>query len=225
MKGLIGGFYHVSEWIMKFSAVNLLWLLFNLPIVLIVMNMIFVDRPRNLFILVALLGIMAPFILFPATAAMFASVRDWVLKTDTSSIFRSFWNYYKENYKRSLLGGLILTGAWIVWGVDYYYFNKLNVMLMFTFLLLGILLYVYTLNFFSLMAHYDLKLRSLLKKSFLFTFGSPILSGAVFLGSGLIIYVSINGLLFLIPFFTGSLIAFISFSAFYRVYLNLTNRS
>jgi uncharacterized membrane protein YesL len=224
MTGFVSGFYHVSEWIMRFSAVNLLWLLFNFPIVFIIINMFFIDQ-GNLFISITLLAIMAPFFFFPATAAMFASVRDWILKKDTGSILTSFWTYYKENYLRSFFGGLILTGLWVIWGVDYYFFSKLNVMFMFTFLLLGILLYVYTIIFFSLIVHYNMKLWSLFKKSFLFTFGSPVLSGVVLLGSGLIIYVSVNGLFFLILFFAGSLIAFLSFSAFYRRYVNITNQS
>ncbi|SDI80119.1 YesL family protein [Alteribacillus bidgolensis] len=222
--GLLGGLYQVSEWVSRFAVINLLWLIFNLPIVFVIISMLFAEHTGEVFILTIPLIVLSPFLFFPATAAMFASVRDWVIKKDYISLMKSFWNYYKENYKRSLLGGFILTGLWITWAVEYYYLSEVSVPLMFTFMIMGMVLFVYSINFFSMMAHYHLKLRTLLKKTFIITIGSPVLFLTVLLGSSLIIYVSVNGPLFFIPFFTGSLAAFISFSAFYRLYLKLAEK-
>jgi hypothetical protein len=58
----------------------------------------------------------------------------------------------------------------------------------------------------------------------LLTIGSPILFIAVAMSSGVVIYVSFNVFRFIIPFLTGSLIAFLSFSAFYRNYLKLLSK-
>src|SRR5690625_7725182 len=57
---------------------------------------------------------------------MFAVTRKWVMKEIDIPIIRSFWSYYKENYLRSMLGGLILDVIWIIYVLDYYYFMVLN---------------------------------------------------------------------------------------------------
>lgn len=225
MKGFMGGFYGVSEWIMRFSVINLLWFFFNFPIVLIVVNSFIMTQPVSLFILLTPIGLLAPFLFFPATAAMFASVRDWILERESNSLIKAYWKYYKENYKKSMLAGLLFTGIWAIWVADYYYLSQNNIIFMFVFLLLGIVLFTATLNFFSLLAHYQMSLRSLLKNTLVVTLGSPLLLITVAIGSGIILYGSVNGPWFLIPFFSGSLIAFISFSAFYRLYVRLTEGS
>lgn len=212
------GFYQVSEWIMKFAVVNMLWLFCNVPIILIIMNLYVVEFQGLLLISSFFLAALSPFLLFPSTAAMFSSVRDWILKKDNQSLWKSYWYYFKGNYKRSMFAGFILTAAWAILIVDIYYLSEESTVLLFTFIALGVLLFVYTINLFCVMAHYDLKVSRLLKRAFLFTVGSPLLSIIILVSSALVFYVSVNSLRFLIPFFTGSLIAFICFSAFYRVF-------
>ncbi|WP_245918020.1 YesL family protein [Alteribacillus bidgolensis] len=215
----MNGFYRVSEWIMRLSVVNLLWIVFNLPLVLIILNVMQVDQPGVKFFSIIVLTILAPFLFFPATAAMFSSVRDWTLSRDAVSLSKNYWFYYKENYRNSLLGGAVLTLIWFVWAVDSYYFSQANMVLMFSFIALGVILFVFTINFFSVLVHYQINVRSLLKQAFLFTFASPLLSSVISFSSFLIIYVSMNGLQLIVPLFSGTLIAFISFSAFYRFYV------
>lgn len=222
MTSFMGGFYQISEWIARFAVVNLLWLLGNLPIILIIINMTIVDTPGLLPISSLVLVILAPFLFFPSTAAMFASVRDWILNKENQSHWKSFWGYYKDNYKKSMILGLILTVAWVVVIVDIYYFSQENVVLMFAFGALSILLFVYTINLFSVMAHYEMKVSLMMKRAFLFTVGSPLLGVIIILSSIVILYVSVNGLQFLLLFFSGSLISFVSFSAFYKFYTKLT---
>ncbi|MGJ9382607.1 YesL family protein [Salipaludibacillus sp. CF4.18] len=212
------GFYQVSEWVTKFAVVNMLWLVCNAPIILIMMNLYVVKFQGLLLISSLLIAALSPFLLFPSTAAMFSSVRDWILKNDNQSLWRSYWYYFKENYKRSMFMGIILTVAWAILIGDIYYFHQESTILMFTFIALGVLLFVYTINIFCVMAHYDLKITNLLKRAFLFTVGSPLLSVIIVISSAIVIYVSANSLRFLIPFFSGSLITFICFSTFYKVY-------
>ncbi|WP_249870287.1 YesL family protein [Oceanobacillus saliphilus] len=222
--GLIGGLYVLSEWIMRFSVINLLWIFFNLPIVFIVVSILFAEQMSNVSILLPLLLVITPFLFFPATAAIFATVRDWIIDNDKENdgLIRSYWRYYKENYRKSLLGGTFLTILWLIWGVDYYYFSQVSIILMFAFVIMGAVLFVYTINFFSVAVHYNMKLGSILKNTLYVTIGSPLLFFTILLGNGLLLIMSFNTIHFLLPFFTWSLLAFISFSAFYRLYLSLT---
>ena len=217
------GLYMISEWVMRFSVINLIWLLFNLPIIFIVVSMLFADQLNNLYLLLVLLIIFLPALLFPATAAMFASVRDWVMGKENRGLIKSYWNYYRDNYKQSLLGGIILTSVWVIWGLDYYYFSQENIILMFTFVILGVILFIYTMNFFSIIAHYNIGLGTMLKNTLLITIGSPLLSLSIFVSSGIILILS-SRFWFLMPFFTWSILAFISFSVFYRLYIKLITR-
>lgn len=224
MNNIMGGLYTVSEWVMRFTVINVLWALFNLPVVFFVGNLLLAEGQAELILFATLTALFAPFIFFPATAALFASARDWIIENEGSSLFLSFVNYYKQNYKKSLLGGFLFTGLWVILIVDVFFLKKISMILAFVFIIFGLILYVFTINFFSVNAHYDLKLRVLLKNALLITVGSPVLLLAV-LGSGLVLfYASIKGPLFLLLFFTGSLVAFLSFSAFYRFYLKVTAR-
>ena len=153
------------------------------------------------------------------------SVRDWVLKKEEKGLIKNYWRYYKENYKKSLLSGVIFTIVWLILGVDLYYFSEENTLLLFVFRIFGIILFVYTINFFSVSAHYQMPLRKLFRNTFTFTFGSPVLFIAVLISSVLILYISFSEFTFLIPFFTGSSIAFLSFAAFYQLFLKLTKQN
>jgi uncharacterized membrane protein YesL len=223
MKGasdMMGGLYRLCEWIMRFSVINLLWIVFNIPIAFIVVNILFVEQTGIIVFLLIPLLILLPLLFFPATTAMFASARNLVMKEEGVSI-RQYWRYFKENYTRSLLGGLVLTVVWTIWAVDYYYFSKENIILLGIFLILGIVLFVFTINFFSILSHYHMKLLPAMKNSFLITMGSPLLFFTVLISNSIILYFSLFVFKFLLPFFTGSLIAYLSFSAFYRYYLKV----
>lgn len=221
MNNIMGGLYTVSEWVMRFSVINLLWLLFNLPVVFSAGNLLLAEGQGEMTLFATMTAVFAPFVFFPATAAMFASARDWIIENEGPSIFVSYVNYYKQNYKKSLLGGFIITGLWVILIVDFIFLKDFSMILAFVFIVFGLVLYVITMNFFSVNAHYDMKLRVLLKNAFFITVGSPVLLLAVLLSGLVMLYVSIKGPLFLLLFFSGSLIAFLSFSAFYRLYLRL----
>lgn len=218
--GFLGGLYAISEWIMKFSVVNLLWIIFNLPIVFLLLNALFVQRIEALLFLMIPIIILLPLLFFPATTAMFAMVRDWIIKDEEGhQIFKSYWRYYKENYKRSVCNGFVLTAAWVILVADVYYFFDKNTMIMILFIIMGIVLFIFSINLFSVTVHYHMTFTASLKNAFLITIGSPALFLAVALSSGLVLYISLNVFKFLLPFLTVSLIAFLSFSAFYRNYL------
>ncbi|MDX8045181.1 YesL family protein [Gracilibacillus sp. S3-1-1] len=83
ISGLWGGFYRISVWVMRFAWLNMLWIAFTL------LGLIF-------------FGIM------PATIAMFAVVRKWVLKDYDIAIFELFFKEYKRHFIRANLLGIIL---------------------------------------------------------------------------------------------------------------------
>ncbi|WP_255551232.1 DUF624 domain-containing protein [Sporosarcina sp. E16_8] len=219
---LMGSLHGLCDWIMRFSIINMLWIIFNIPIILVTILMIFTDPKEGYYTLAVLIALLMPLLFFPATTAMFASVRQWVMQGTISPLLKSYWGYYKENYKKSFLGGVVLTAAWTVLIADYYYFVNKSTLWSYIVLIIGIFLFVFSMNFFSVVSHYNLKLGQLFKNALLVTIGNPLLTVVVFIGSSIILYVSFYVLLFLIPLFTGILIAYLSFALFYRMYLKTT---
>lgn len=83
LSGLWGGFYRISVWVTRFAWLNMLWIAFTL-------------------IGLILFGFM------PATIAMFAVVRKWVLKEYDIPVFETFFKEYKSNFLRANLLGLVI---------------------------------------------------------------------------------------------------------------------
>lgn len=216
--------FKISEWFMNFSITNICWFIFNLPIVYLVINILFGEESDHVLRYGLLLIVCIPFIFFPATTAMFALTREWILNQEQDSLIKTYFHFYKENYKKSVFGGLFLTGMWVIWVGDFYYVKDMSTILMFAILILGLVLYVFTIHFFSVSVHYHEKTLKLIKNAFLLTLGSPVLFFVILITNGLLLYISFSGFIILVPFFTGSLIAFISFSAFYRLYLNIVEK-
>ncbi|MTW87671.1 DUF624 domain-containing protein [Virgibacillus dakarensis] len=218
-RGFAGLFYKISDLITMFTGSNLLWALFNLPLLYLVFSMLFVQNSNQLITLVVTMLILAPFIFFPATTAMFGVIRKRILGEDIK-LMQSFWRYYKENYGRSMVGGLLIGFMWIVLIVDYYFFTAYVAnWFMYPFLILALFLFVFTLHFFSLTVHVDSKLKETFKVGLLLTLGNPLLTLGLGVITGFIIYVSFQVVTFLIPFFMGSLISYLSFLAFYKFFM------
>ncbi|KKI89389.1 DUF624 domain-containing protein [Bacillus sp. SA1-12] len=216
MTDLMGGLNRIFEWVMRLSVINLLWIGFNLPICYLALSLLYASNSSVLFMLLATIVVLAPFFFFPATTAMFGVVRKWVMGEHDVPLFKSYWAYYKENYVRSMSGGLIFSLIWVIWGVDFYFFSKVNVILSSIFLVGFFFLFLFALTFFANTVHADLKFFQNLKNSFFLTLLYPFNNILVVVLNGIIIYVSLTMFTFLIPFFMGSLIAFVSFAGYYQ---------
>lgn len=221
-KGFSGVFYQIAVWIMRFTTTNLLWFLFNLPIAYLALNLLLVKNVDELISLVTIIIFLTPFVFFPATTAMFGIARKWVTNQDIK-LLSSFWKYYKENYIRSMTGGMILVLIWVMVFINYYLFLNSNLNSLFSWFFFGLafLLTICTLHFFSITVHMKIRLFRSLRNSFFITVGNPLLSLQIGIMTGAIIYLSFNIITFLIPFFMGSLIAYLSFASFYKYFTRL----
>jgi uncharacterized membrane protein YesL len=206
---------------MRLSVINLLWIGFNLPICYLLLSLLYSNDQSALFLLLCTIIILAPFLFFPATTAMFGVVRKWVMGEHDVPLVKSYWTYYKENYVRSLCGGGIFTLIWIVWGVDFYYFSQVNIIISSLFLVGFLFLFLFTLFFFANTVHTDLKLFTTIKNSFFLTLVYPLSNLLIVVVNGIIVYVSLAMFTFLIPFFMGTLITYISFAGFYQKLLKI----
>ncbi|WP_138753278.1 YesL family protein [Paenibacillus sinopodophylli] len=224
-RGLMGGFYRISEWIMRLSVINVLWLICSLPFVFVAVVGLFmspgVEELKSSLILMAIL---APFTLFPATAAMFTVARKWVMGESDVALFKTFFRGYKENYKQSMLGGIIYTVLLAIMIVDFIVYREQLNLLSYIFIAFLVLLIVSLFNFFSMLVHYHMKTFQLLKNAVLITIGKPFRSLSTAVMSGAVMYFSTR-FTFLIPFFMGSIIAYLAFWNFHLIYQKLQDQA
>ncbi|OIJ13626.1 hypothetical protein BKP37_10120 [Anaerobacillus alkalilacustris] len=218
MEKMMSGFYNVSEWIARFAVANVLWLIFTFPFGIVVVNVVLVDSYSFSLPIIVYLSLCFPLLVFPATTALFAVSRDWVIGQDQDNIIKNYWKYYKENYKTSVKIGVVLTIAWIVTIGDIYYFQNTIPVIMYFFIGLGLLLFVVSIHAFSVMAHFNIRVLDVMKKALLFSVVKPQISLFLIIVTAMILFVSINYLRFLLLFFSFSFISFIATSLFLKMY-------
>lgn len=216
MTEMMSGLNRVFEWVMRLSVINILWVLFNIPICYLLLSLLLADDLSVAFTIILTIAVLSPFLFFPATTAMFGVARKWVMGETDVPLVKSYWGFYKENYVRSLCGGIFFTLLWIIWGFDFYYFSQVNVLISSLFLAGGLFLILFTLSFFSNTVHSELTFVTSIKNSFFLSLVYPITNILMLIGVGVILYISLTMFTFLLPFFTGTLIALISFTGYYQ---------
>lgn len=150
--------YQISVMITNYFLLNMLWILFSLPLVT----------------------------MFPATAAMFAVIRDWQRGND-EGIFRAFFAHFKRNFLNAFLYQIAFSLFIIIFVLDFLLIDELGpfmAQLVFILLIsLGILVAFISMYIFPVMVHYDLKFFGMIKQSMLFSimyFPSTLLSILIF---------------------------------------------
>ena len=119
MKGMMGGFYKISEWIMRLSVTNILWIICSIPFVFVLFPIFFADTTDQVTSNLIFSAIIAPFTLFPATAALFGVARKWVMGEVDAPLLRTFFKNYKESYLQAMIGGILYAVLFTVLIVDF----------------------------------------------------------------------------------------------------------
>ena len=152
--------YNVFEWITRLAYLNLLWILFTL-----------------------LGGVIFGF--FPATISMFAIVREWLKGDPEVPLFSTFRKYFKEEFMKSNLLGVLVTLIIVIIGLDIIYIQSTNSDLLtwtylplFAFMLLFIMFLFYL---FPSFVHFNLKLGQIIKNSFFIMLINPFTTLLIFL--------------------------------------------
>ncbi|TVY08251.1 YesL family protein [Paenibacillus cremeus] len=226
-RGIMGGFYRISEWIMRLSVINVLWVICAFPFFLVGLLLLQAQSTDQVLQSFLLLAILAPFTLFPSTAAMFTVARKWLTGEEDAPLFKTFFRGYKENFVQSMVGGLIYALLGVILYTNFRFYGSQTGtfgILRFLVMSLTVLLMISMFHFFSIMSHLHMKLFQIVKNALLITIGNPIRSLSMIVLNGVVIYVSFTKFTFLIPFFMGSLIAVISFWHFNLIFGKLQEK-
>lgn len=219
-KGMMGGFYKITEWIMRISGSNLLWIICASPFLFFPLTWVLAPPAERALIggqTLLFMAVLAPFTLFPATAALFSVARKWVMGEGDLSIIKVYFKGYKESYKQSMFGGIFYTLLTVVMIIDYrVYMNQFKNMQILGMIMLVflVILFISLFNFFGLVAHYHLKVTVLLKNSILLTIIKPFRAISTILCTVMLGFLTYQ-FPWLILFGFVSLTAFVAFYNFY----------
>lgn len=160
-------------------------------------------------------------IFFPSTTAMFSMVRKWTMNEKDIPFFRSFFKYFKNNYIQSIIAGIIIELIWVVFIADYHYVTEYFSALTFLFIILTVYLLMISLFFLANIVHYEITAFAAFKNAAIMVITNPISSFSLGAFSLFLIYFSLSFANFLIPFFTGVIVVFVTFTGYYRIYLKI----
>lgn len=227
-RGVMGGLYRISEWIMRLSVINLLWMLCSIPVFFFVFMGLVSPSVDALKASLPIIAILAPFTLFPATSAMFAVARKWVTGEEDVPLLKTFFRGYKENYLQSMIGGIFFVIIFVIIAVNYFFYLKQGSslkLLAVLFIAFTVIIIISLFNFFSIMVHLHMKVLQILKNAVLITIGNPINSIVLLLCNGAILYICLTKFnFFLVVFFMGSIMATFSFWQFNRSFTKLQTK-
>jgi uncharacterized membrane protein YesL len=185
------GLYTLTEWITRFAYVNLLWIGFTL------------------------LGLVV-FGISPATVAMFAIIRKWIMGETEIPVFQTFWNSYKKEFLRgNRLGLIIALFAYIIF-IDLNYI-ELDTIIQIPLYLIIFAIVMTILYIFPVYVHYNVTFIQLFKNSFFIMMVNPLSSIIMLIGFVALFFV-MKFLPALSVFFGGSLSAGIIMSSCYLAF-------
>ncbi len=160
---------------MRFLLTNAIWLLFNLPIIYLAVAMVFSQSVEEAYMLGLTAVVLLPVFFFPATMAMFAVTRQWVMKQKGQSLFRSYLRFYKENYVRSILSGLAFIIIWGIWGWNYVLSgSEFGSIFSYIYLIGTVMLLAFTGFYFADNVHFKVGLLASFRKAFFLAIGHAI---------------------------------------------------
>jgi len=138
-----GKLFRILEVVTAFFQLNILWLVLCMPVITI----------------------------FPATVAMYCVARQWNLHKDYS-VFRPFFQYFKDNFKQSFGLGLI----WLVFSglcfLDFHLmrnFGSFQYILLPILTLMGILMLFISIFIFPTIANFEISWLNAIKNSLFFS--------------------------------------------------------
>lgn len=111
--------------------------------------------------------------IFPATQALFAVIRKWLMNKDVKLVKDFYYFYRKDFWKSNALGYIFLVIAAILW-IDFRYFMSITDFMMFVLGHVMLLLFVFTLLslliVFTIYSHFQLTFYQYVKYALLYPF-------------------------------------------------------
>lgn len=213
---LTGKVYIITDWFVKLVFINIIWLLFNIPTIITSVNFLIARSNGELTLALVLLATTIILFFYPATMAMFGVVRALIMKQAHIRTFRTFYQTYKENYLRSMLGGIVFVLIGTVCFFYYLFFDlQAEPIIKYVYYALVLFITMSNLHYFSSNVHFEAPFIASVKNAFLLTIKNPIISFGCSIIVFMLVMISFK-LPILLVLGIGSAIATLAFLAFYK---------
>jgi len=185
MFSIDGKLYRLCTWVSNFAILNLLFLISCIPIITI----------------------------FPASAALFAVVRQLV-KNNQISIFKKYWMYFAENFKQSFLIGIFSTCISLFLFVDFRIIDHMQTSIKSIFFSCLVAITVYFILFlfcaFPLMVNSYYSTKQLILNAFKLSMYKPHLTLINLIATSAIVLASLKST-YILVFFSCSFTAYLTY--------------
>ncbi|WP_423189016.1 DUF624 domain-containing protein [Alkalibacterium sp. f15] len=191
--------YELSVLILKFTLVNILWIIVELPVIIVLIQIGLTTEPSNLLVLLPLLSLFLPILFFPGTHALISSVRELILE-DAPFNPLTFFKDYKKGYKKSFLIGMIYTSLLTMGGYVFFITYQSNLILSIILIVLFFYLSIVVFYLFYLDAHFNMSIRWKVKQTTVLIIKHPLFALGnfmIFIALHYILY-SVNFILFVL---------------------------
>ncbi|SDJ37415.1 YesL family protein [Salimicrobium halophilum] len=152
-KGFSGLIYKLSDWFLKITYLNILWILFSLSGFIV-------------------LGI------FPATIALFSVIHLLLTTEDEIPIFKTFWQHFKREFVKGNVSAWSITIIIVVMAGNIHFFktteNHLFHFLYYPSIALTVIFVMSLLYFFPVYVQYNMNTFQNLKNSLLVMISNPL---------------------------------------------------
>jgi len=190
---------------------NLLYSVFWIPAFVLLQGQLLImqETKEPISLLFYLLMIPCLMLIGPATASVSYILRNWA-RDEHSWVWSDFKDAWKENWKQGMFMGLIDGIALLLFGVNFVFYgqmagkNLLYAFLYYFMIMIAILFTMMNMFVFPMMVTYRLKLKQIIKNSFILTMVKLPFAFLIFLLSAAIFIVTLAYLLS-IPFFVAGL--------------------
>jgi uncharacterized membrane protein YesL len=200
--GWTGTIYRTCEWFMRLAYVNILWICFSL------------------------FGLIL-FGFFPATAAMFAVIRKWIMKETEIPVFKSFLAAWKKEFLASnILGFILFTIGYLLYADFLYLQENTGSLFQLAYYPLLIVFFIYVLvvfYVFPVFVHYDIKIFQVIKNAFFIVMLNP-LANIMMIAGALGVYFVMIALPGLIPLFAGSVLTYVLMWCSYHAFIKMQRK-
>ncbi|WP_077623212.1 YesL family protein [Sediminibacillus massiliensis] len=183
-QGWKSGLARFADWFSRMAYINLMWIGFTI------------------------MGLVV-FGFIPATTAMFSVMRKWIKGDLDSSVLKTFWGYYRQEFIKSNLAGVGMLIIGYVLYVDLFLFELGSMpLIQIPVYILAVLYLLMCAFFFTIYVQFDLKWYQYMKMAFLMAFAAPFRAVSM-LVSGYLVFFLMTKMSVVMIFFLGSFISYL----------------
>ncbi|MCO7176037.1 DUF624 domain-containing protein [Sporolactobacillus kofuensis] len=162
------------KWVYLILKLTGIWWLFNSPYAFLGAVLLLVHDPSSVHSVFITSVALLPFVAIPALVAMLATARRYGRDDRSFSFLKSFWSYYRRDYKKSIILGGVNTGMLILFYFASRYYAELSSLLTAVFYLLLFVTPFFFLLVYSFLVDQQLSLKTYFSNTIFLSLKHPL---------------------------------------------------